>query len=201
MRRIHARQVAARTLSAVFSPPLAAAGLLTMMICRLPAPPMQRAGWLAAGLLFATCLPTLYVGLLVARREVDGFYIAVRSHRQKPLLVSSASCLAGFVVLWATGAPPPIPGFLLGCFFLGLIAAWTNVRWKISLHAAGVCGTMAMLHLLLGPSSVYWLPLPLAVCWARVVIGAHSMRQVAAGCGVGFVVVWVVAFMYMYMNA
>lgn len=197
MRRFHARQVVARTLSAVFSPPLAAAGLLTMLIWRLPAPTMQRAGWLGAGLLFATCLPTLYVGLLVARREVDGFYIAVRSRRRKPLLVSSASCLAGFVVLWATDAPPLISGFLLGCFFLGLVAAWTTVRWKISLHAAGVCGPLAMLHLLLGPSSVYWLPLPLAVCWARVVIGAHSMRQVAAGCGVGFVVVWVVAAIYL----
>ncbi len=191
------QRVVARTISAVLSPPLAAAGVSFLLIFRLTAPLTHRAGWLSICLVFATCLPTLYVGLLVARKEVDGFYIAIRSRRRTPLLVSSASCFAGFVLLWATDAPPPVSAFLLSYAVLGLIAAGTNARWKISLHAAGMFGPLAMLHHLLGTSAIYWLPLPLAVSWARIVIGAHSIPQVAAGCGMGYLVVRVVAALYM----
>ena len=191
------QRVVARTISAVLSPPLAAAGMSILLICRPPAPLIHRAGWLSISLLFATCLPTLYVGLLVARKEVDGFFITIRSRRLKPLLMSSASCFVGFVLLRSTDAPPQVSAFMLSYVVLGLIAAGTNPRWKISLHAAGVCGPLAMLHHLLGPSAIYWLPLPLAVSWARIVLGAHSFPQVAAGCGMGFLVVWVVAALYM----
>ena len=197
MTRLYVQQVVARTISAVLSPPFAAAGLSILLICRLPAPLVHRAGWLGICLLFATCLPTLYVGFLVARKVVDGFYITIRSRRRKPLLVSSASCFAGFVLLWTTDAPPMVSALMLSYVVLGLVAAGTNARWKISLHAAGLCGPLAMLHHLLGPSSVYWLPLPVAVCWARIVLGAHTYPQVLAGCGMGFLVVWTVAAVYM----
>ena len=158
---------------------------------------VHRVGWLGICLIFATCLPMLYVGFLVARKKVDGFYIADRSRRLVPLLVSSASCFVGYILLRATGAPPPMSAFLLSYVALGLLAAATNTLWKVSLHGAGVCGPLAMLHHLIGPSVVYGLAVPLAVSWARVVLGAHSLPQVAAGCGMGFLVVWVVAALYL----
>ena len=46
-----------------------------LLISRVTAPPIQRVGWLGIALLFVTCLPMLYVGVLVARKKVDGFYI------------------------------------------------------------------------------------------------------------------------------
>ena len=177
----------------MFSPPLAAGGTSVLLITGIPAPLVHRVGWLSVCLLFATCLPILYVGFLVARRKVDGYYIAVRSRRLIPLLVSSASCLVGYILLRAAGAPPPLSAFVLSYVVLGLLAAATNALWKISLHGAGVCGPLAMFHHLIGPSVVYWLPVPLAVCWARIVLDAHSFPQVAAGCAMGFLVVRVVA--------
>lgn len=197
MTTICAQRAVARTISALFSPPLAAGGMSILLIDGIPAPLVHRVGWLGISLLFVTCLPLLYVGVLVARRKVDGFYIADRSRRLMPLLVSSASCFSGFILLRATGAPPQLSAFLLSYGVLGLLATATNARWKISLHGAGVCGPLAMLHLLLGLPAVYWLPVPLAVSWARIALGAHSPPQVAAGCGMGFLVVRVVAAVYM----
>ncbi len=191
-----AQRVVARAISAVLSPPLAGAGMSILLISGFRAPMLHRAGWLGICLLFVTCLPTLYVGLLVARKEVDGFFIAIRSRRQTPLLVSSASCFAGFLLLRATNAPPSVTAFLLSYAMLGLVAAGMNARWKISLHAAGVCGLLAMLQHLPGTSAIYWLPLPIAVSWARIVLGAHSIPQVAAGGGMGYLVVRVVAALY-----
>ena len=197
MNPLCAQRAVARTLSALFNPPLAAGGMSILLISRVTAPPVHRVGWLGIALLFVTCLPMLYVGVLVASKKVDGFYISERSSRLMPLLVSSSSCLAGFVLLRATDAPPPLSAFLLSYVVLGLVAAATNARWKISLHGAGVCGPLAMLHHLLGLSTVYWLPVPLAVSWARMALGAHSFPQIAAGCGIGFVVVRVVTAMYL----
>ena len=192
-----AQRAVARIISALFSPPLAAGGMSILLISRVTAPPVHRVGWLAIALLFVTCLPMLYVGVLVARKKVDGFYISERSSRLMPLLVSSSSCLAGFVLLRAAGAPPPLSAYLLSYVVLGLVAAAANTQWKISLHGAGAFGPMAMLHHLIGPSVLYWLPVPLAVSWARVVLRAHSLPEVAAGCGTGFLVVWVVAALYL----
>lgn len=191
------QRAVARTISALFSPPLAAGGMSILLISGVTAPPVHRVGWLAISLLFVTCLPMLYVGVLVARKKVDGFYIADQSSRLMPLLVSSASCVAGYVLLRAAGAPPPLSAFMLSYVVLGLAAAATNARWKISLHGAGVCGPLAMIHHLFGLSAIYWMPLPLAVSWARMVLGAHSLPQVAAGCGIGFVVVRVVTAVYL----
>ncbi len=197
MTQFNAQRAVARIISAIFSPPLAAGGVSILLISRIPAPPNHRIWWLGICLIFATCLPLLYVGFLVARRKVDGFYIAARSRRLIPLLVSSTSCFAGFILLRASGAPPPLSAFLLSYVVLGLLAAAANTRWKISLHGAGAFGPLAMLHHLIGPSVLYWLPVPLAVSWARMVLGAHSLPEVVAGCGTGFLVVWVVVALYL----
>lgn len=197
MNPLCAKRAVARTITALFSPPLAAGGMTILLISRVTAPPVHRVGWLAIALLFVTCLPMLYVGVLVARKKVDGFYIADQSRRLMPLLVSSASCLAGFALLRTTGAPSPLCAFLLSYVVLGLLAAATNTRWKISLHGAGAFGPLAMLHHLIGPSVLYWLPVALAVSWARMVLGAHSLPEVVAGCGTGFLVVWVVVALYL----
>lgn len=197
MTLFYAQRAVARIISAIFSPPLAAAGMSILLISRIPAPLLHRVWWLSICLIFATCVPMLYVGFLVARKKVDGFYIADRSRRLIPLLVSSASCLVGFIMLRAIGAPPSLSAFLLSYAVLGLLAAAANTQWKISLHGAGVCGPLAMLHHLFGPSAIYWLPLPLAVSWARMALGAHSLPEVAAGCGIGFLFVWVVAALYL----
>ncbi|MDE2998786.1 MAG: hypothetical protein OXU79_06870 [Gemmatimonadota bacterium] len=191
-----AQRAVARTISALFSPPLAAGGMSILLISRIPAPLVHRVGWLCICLVFATCVPVLYVGFLVASGKVDGYYIAVRSRRLIPLLASSASCLAGFILLRVADAPPALSAFLLSYVVLGLLAAAANTRWKISLHGAGVFGPLAMLHHLIGPSALFWLPVPLAVSWARMVLGAHSLPEVVAGCGIGFLVVWVVVALY-----
>lgn len=197
MTLFYAQRAVARTISAILSPPLAAGGLSILLISRMQAPLNHRVWWLSICLTFATCLPVLFVGLLVARKKVDGWHIAVRSRRLIPLLVSSSSCFAGFTLLRAAGAPPPMSAFLLSYGVLGLLAAAVNTRWKISLHGAGVFGPLAMLHHLIGLSVLYWLPVPLAVSWARLVLGVHSGPEVVAGCGTGFLVVWVVVALYL----
>lgn len=197
MTLFYAQRAVARAISAILSPPLTAGCMSILLISGMQAPPNHRVLWLSICLTFATCLPMLFVGFLVARKKVDGWYIAVRSRRLIPLLVSSTSCFAGFILLRAACAPPPMCAFLLGYGVLGLLAAAVNTRWKISLHCAGVFGPLAMLHHLIGPSVLYWLPVPLAVSWARLVLGAHSVTEVVAGCGTGFLVMWGVVALYL----
>ena len=149
------------------------------------------------GLVFGVVLPVSYVGLLVLRRDVRGFFIPERKKRARPMFVGIASYSIGFGLLRAFSAPRDLETLML-CYALnGALVALLTLRWKVSLHAVGVWGPLAALVFLFGPRALFLLPLPIAVSWARVTLRAHSTTEVLAGGGVGFGSTWLLFFLAM----
>lgn len=193
----HAWRKAAKGISGVLNPLAVAAGVLVFLICRSGGPTANRGALLAVSLAFGVVLPVAYVGLLVLRRDVRGFFIPDRERRLRPMFVSILSYAVGFGVLKAMSAPRDLETLMLCYAVSGALVVLLTLRWKVSLHAVGAWGPLAALVFLFGPRALLLLPLPIAVSWARVALRAHSTAEVLAGGGVGFGLTWLVFLLAM----
>ncbi len=116
-------------------------------------------------------------GLMSQRLESEEKRIAI--------LTWSAPVYAGGSVAFAAAGWDSM-AYLAACYAVAsaLLAAIT-LRFRASLHAAGVSLPAVALTLMKGPSwSTLLLLLPV-VAWARVRAGVHTPRQVAVGAVVG----------------
>lgn len=115
-------------------------------------------------------------------------------------------CLIGTAVFMTyKGAPAWLAYFFIGGAAAGIIEMVVNRWWKISVHAAGVSGIVAMMIYLMIyqytlPSSFTWLLISLGcaglVGSSRIWLGRHNLWQVLAGYAVGFCCV----FFSMYIS-
>ena len=193
----HARRKAARCISGVLNPPAVAAGVLVFLICRSGGPSDNRGALLAVSLVFGVVLPIAYVGLLVLRGEVRGFFIPDRSRRFRPMLVGIVSYAIGFGLLRAISAPRDLATLMLCYAVNGALIALLTLRWKVSLHAVGAWGPLAALVFLFGPRALLLLPLAIAVSWARAALRVHTTAEILAGGGVGFGSTWLLFLLAM----
>ena len=185
-----ALQRAATGASGVLNPLLVAAGVLVYLICRSGNESENQGTLLAVSLAFGVILPIAYIGLLVLRGDVRGFFIPVRERRLRPMLVGIASYSLGFGLLRAVSAPRELETLMLCYAVNGLLVTVLTLRWKVSLHAVGAWGPLAALVFLFGPGALFLVPLPVAVSWARVALGVHSTAEVLAGGVMGFASTW-----------
>ncbi len=143
--------------------------------------------------------PLLMVLLLKKMKLIDDIGLNGRKERLIPYIISIV-CLGGTAwLLWNKGVPMWVAMFYAGGALAALINMIVNFKWKISAHAAGIAGIVAMLIQITKDGS----PMPGMTLWiagailsagllgsARVWLGRHSLMQVLAGSAVGFICVW-----------
>ena len=155
--------------------------------------------------LYTAVIPIISVGLMVALDMVSGLMLEDRMERIGPLLLVM---ILYFWVYWNFNRSNDIPtiftAFMLGVVLALSLAFVVNVVDKISLHAVGMGGLVAMLMItmgLFGARGVEALGqtiglgvLVLAgvflaglVGSARLALAAHSPAQLYVGYAVGFV--------------
>lgn len=143
-------------------------------------------GWVALTSLFCVGLPTVVLLVLIARGRVLDRHVVVREQRAVPLLAALGSVSVGLALLLVLSAPRPVIA-LVAAMLAGAVPMTVLSRWsKISFHVGVAGGTAVILTLVLGP----WLLLAavpglVAVGWARVRAGRHSLGQVVVGAVVG----------------
>ncbi|MCM1489518.1 MAG: hypothetical protein NC095_01635 [Muribaculum sp.] len=122
-----------------------------------------------------------------------------RRERLIPYIITII-CLGGTAwFLYYKGAPLWVAMFFAGGTLTAIINMTVNFRWKISAHAAGIAGIVAMLIQITKegfpmPGMTWWIVgsilLAGMLCSARVWLGRHTLPQVLAGSAVGFLCVW-----------
>lgn len=140
-------------------------------------------------------LPMLTVLLLKHLGMVSEIGLNNQKERTIPYLITIL-CMGGTAVFLAMkGFPLWVVMFYAGGALAGLIEAIINNWWKISAHAAGVAGLVAMLvrmsHTpMVNPDVLTWLIVAVACAGltgsARLWLGRHTLGQVLAGYAVGF---------------
>lgn len=145
---------------------------------------------------FNVLLPMLLILLLKKLGYVKDVGLNNRDERFIPYLITII-CMGGTAVFMNyRGAPFWLAMFFAGGALAALINLLINFRWKISAHAAGIAGVVALLlHLVkyetyCPPSALYWLIIFILLSGllgsSRIWLGRHTVLQVLAGYVVGF---------------
>lgn len=149
-------------------------------------------------------VPMLLVLLLKKLGMIDDVGLNGRRERLIPYIITIV-CLAGTgLFLYLKMAPLWVAMFYAGGALAGLVNLIVNFRWKISAHAAGIAGVVAMLIQVIkeGPSSEgmeWWIVGAIIIAGflgsARIWLGRHTLLQVLAGSAVGFLSVWTLSLL------
>ncbi len=144
-------------------------------------------------------VPMLLVLLLKKLGLINDVGLNGRKERLIPYIITIV-CLGGTgFFLYMKMAPLWVAMFYIGGALAGLINLIINFRWKISAHAAGMAGLVAMLIQVIkeGLSSQgmeWWIVGAILVAGllgsSRIWLGRHTLMQVLAGSAVGFLCVW-----------
>jgi hypothetical protein len=154
------------------------------------------AGW--KGLLWALLCVLLTSGLSLA-------YLAYLTHagkvrdprkipqeeRVRPLRVVAGLHAGAFVLVALLGAPVPLRAVLLSYTLATAAFAALAPFVNLSLHAAGVAGTLVCLLFVFGLPGALFAPVLPLVWWARVRLGRHTYPELLLGALVGGGLTWV----------
>lgn len=148
-------------------------------------------------------IPLLFIILLKHLGIIQDYSLNGQKERTIPYIIS-ALCLGGTAWFMATrGAPIWVSMFFTGGAVAALINALINIKWKVSAHAAGIAGIIALLIRLekdvaVEPQLLVWLLITIGVAGllgsARIWLGRHTVWQVLAGYMVGFCSVFFMMF-------
>ncbi|HEX2913855.1 MAG TPA: phosphatase PAP2 family protein [Chloroflexia bacterium] len=141
---------------------------------------------LGLALFFGSILPILSVVMLLLTGLVSDVHIGTRRQRTLPYSLTLASFACGAVFLWLETGLCLLTALLICYAVNSLIMMLINLNWKISVHASGLGGQIAVFTLVVGWAALPLYALAVLVSWARIYLRAHTPGQVAAGSALGF---------------
>lgn len=134
--------------------------------------------------IFSVCAPLVYVWWLLRSGAIGDMHMMHRRERIKPLVVTCASNLIGFLVLYWGDWASTLHLFVLVQCIIALVFLGITPWFKISLHSAS-----AVVLFLLSVSLTDYVVAPLMtlvmICWSRLFLRRHTLLQVLAGCALG----------------
>jgi hypothetical protein len=136
--------------------------------------------------------PLLYILALMRFGIVKDFHITDRRQRVYLFPVMLVCLVAVVFILWRTeGVSPLVRDLLLVGFVSCLTCALITLRFKISLHCAGLSWLVVGLYYSFGPvgGGVGLAGLALAA-WSRLVVREHTLPEVIAGSVFGLSITW-----------
>ena len=146
-----------------------------------------------------TCiLPLIFLSVLRHFKLIKDLQVNVREQRLFPYLFAALCCLIAAYYLFYRHSPQWFVMFMVGSALTVLVLALINLKWKISAHAAGIGGVVALIYQIhvqgLSAFDLLW-PLCLSIVVAgllgssRMILRRHDLWQVLAGAVVGFLCV------------
>jgi membrane-associated phospholipid phosphatase len=181
----------AHVVSIVCLPPLLAIATLVMLSSHAIADPARAARVVLVSSFFIAFCPCAYVAYLLKRNKIEGGVdLVMKEERLRPYLVGAGSNLLGLLVLLRLSAPQSVSLLALAYATNAMVMAAISQRWKISAHAAGAAMPVSALVNAFGAAALPLAVIVPVVCWARVRAQMHTVAQVCAGAGLGFLLTW-----------
>ena len=118
--------------------------------------------------------------------------------RTIPYYFSIIIFLIGFILLLIGGVHLVSIAFWFCYISNTFLVILINRYVKISIHAMGVSGPLALFVFLIGINALLFLPILFAVGWSRIKLGVHSLIEVTTGAILGFVAVYLQ--LYLFLN-
>ncbi len=148
---------------------------------------------------FNVVIPVVAILILKKMNLIDDIGLNGRKERLIPYIITIICLVSTGIFLWFKHAPEWLVMFFAGGAVAGLINLLINFWWKISAHAAGLAGIVALLLRIIHDGFpqqgvIIWLIVAIIISGlvgsARVWLGRHTVMQVLAGFLVGFLSVF-----------
>ncbi len=158
-------------------------------------PDSSKWGFVLVVALINIVVPSLLVLLLKRMGIVHDLGLNGRRERLIPYVITILCMLGTAWFAYAKGAPMWLVMFFVAGGAAGVFDTVVNFFWKISAHAAGTAGVVALLlrimHSGYPEMNMIWWLLGAVCVWglvgsARLWLGRHTLGQVLAGSAVGF---------------
>lgn len=130
---------------------------------------------------FSGLLPVLYLYYLRRTGVIGDMMVNDRDQRLVPFAGVFGSYLLGAGLLRIYNAPPTMVALMISYVITSAVMLLITLRWKISIHAAGVAGPSMFLVLRYNLALWPFLVVTLLVCWSRWKLKVHTIEQVFAG--------------------
>lgn len=148
-------------------------------------------------MVFFSCVafPLLLLTFLRRAGYISSFFLEKRAERTYPILGTLLAYYITYFLFSRTTVPAIYGAFFFNAALLSLALLLINMKWKVSLHTAGMgalCGLVAVIsfRLSLGLTLFFCLMILLSglTAYARIVIKAHRPSEVYTGFLTGFLV-------------
>nr|MDO8082636.1 hypothetical protein [Candidatus Freyarchaeota archaeon] len=150
-----------------FASPIGTGPLLNSLYCFL------------LGIIFIVVLPISPVLVAYALGRVD-IWVSSRTRRTPFFILAIVTYFIGALIFFY-GKSTAMYAISLSYAFVTLAVTLINLKWKISVHTAGVSGPSTALVCVFGIVALPVVAMILLVIWARIKIKAHTTWQSVAG--------------------
>lgn len=143
---------------------------------------------------FTILIPILIIYLYGRMNGISLKEIGEQKRRLMPYLFTLISYFFCILMMCRLNIPYYMTGILLSIFIVMLLFTFINLRWKISVHAAGTgiaTGIIVALSAMFDSNPIWWLCLAILIAGAvgtsRIILHKHTLSQILAGFTVGLV--------------
>ena len=157
-----------------FASPIGTGPLLNSLYCFL------------LGIAFIVVLPVSPVLVAYALGRTD-IWVSSRTSRTPFFILAIMTYLIGSLIFFY-GKSTAMYAISLSYVFVTLGVTLINLKWKISVHAAGIAGPSTALVGVFGLAALPIVALIVLVVWARIKLKAHTPWQSIAGAIVGVLI-------------
>lgn len=187
----------ARIISAGFNPLLLPILVFGYASVRLESDPVQILLVNTIGFLFFVLIPFVILTIMKRNRRITSIDIKERTTRNMPFIYGLFSMGCGLMAFQIAPIPNSLIYMVLCMISINntTIAAFINLKWKISIHAMAMGTTAVIIYFLSGPIVLDWPPITwiqlvlifilimllVMVQTARVILQFHSQTQVISG--------------------
>ena len=195
----------ARLVSLAFTPLLLPAAVAALVLLDIGSGGVEIAATVSLALACFLIVPLADILWMVSRGKTPSPDVPNREARTEPFAVAIVFGSIAILAIRVMGMHgEPIIHAILVTYVINLILMMgINAAWKISVHMAGLGGSIAILLLVAGLSGessallsratvVPLLLLVPLVGWARYRVKAHTMAQIVVGAVLGFCGAWLV---------
>jgi len=145
--------------------------------------------------LFTVLMPTVLIHLYRRYQGWTPFELGQKERRAVPYIISILCYFACLYIMEYRNVPRYITIVLICALIIQMLCALINIKWKISTHTAaigGITGALLAFANIFFFNPIWWLCLMLIlsgmVGTSRMILRQHSLAQVCAGFGLGFIV-------------
>lgn len=187
----------ARKLSTLFVPPTLSLFTFSYLGLHLEASFNKSVLVLGATLVLTFLLPIVFFIIMLKKKRIVNQDAEMKEERTIPFLFGLSLLLLGYLLLWFNNVQPLILALWFSYISNMAVIILINKFWKISIHAMGIAGPLAM-FVFMGN----WIAYPLLIIlflvgWSRINLKCHTFAQVIAGGIFGFLSTFLQLYLFL----